>query len=146
MSIPLTTFREWTLSAFIIQSALAVSQSGVQRTLQIDNIFREAEYYSLLKNEGNKVCIPRCPFQVSLPGWCSGWCRGEGRAGVLWGSHWVSLHSKMQQLQHLPAAGTTLCPALSWVAAWLPISSCPGTGGQCLIISEAHGSQTLGLP
>lgn len=61
MSVPSTTFREWTLSEFIIQSALAVSQSGVQRTLHIDNIFRETEYYSLLKNEGNKACIPRRP-------------------------------------------------------------------------------------
>lgn len=86
MSIPPTTFREWTLSAFIIQSALAVSQSGVQRTSHIDNIFREAEYYSLLKNEGNKACIPRCPFWASLPGCCCReWFRGEGRAGVLWG-------------------------------------------------------------
>lgn len=103
MSIP-QLLSERTLSAFIIQSALAVSQSGVQRTLNIDNIFREAEYCSLLKNEGNKACIPRCPFQASLPAWCCrDWSRGEGRAGAM-GSH-----TERPCTPRCSSCGTSLC-------------------------------------
>lgn len=141
MTIP-WLLSERTLSAFIIQSVLDVSQSGVQRTLHIDNIFREAEYYFLLKNEGNKACIPRCPFQAFHPAWCCrGWSRGEGRAGCRGDSLWVPLHPKMQQLQHLSLSWGSLAPHLQLCRLRMPMSHC--VSGPWLSLQFPHTCLSL---
>lgn len=100
--------------------------------------------------KGIKPAIPKASLPgVPLPGWHSGQCRGEGKAGVLRGATLGTPVPRGRGGCGIPCCGHHPLPSPNPGQQQQPGSPSPAAqagGGNSLIRAEAHVSLTLGFP